>query len=346
MYRLMVVFAIVLSMTACAYSAYASSGIELPGSASGSLSSALGSQPDFPSGTGIVILQGAGTPTPVPPAGSATPLSVATPTPVRDTAALQVLLQRMVGYTYPGASGQEGQIYVGRLPDKMPVDLPLPDGNRVIGSVVRGEENIQIVLDAPQPPDRVLDFYRQRLSAAGWSTPDQPGGPSGGFVPPGIPNAVTFCQSRQGPVLFVSASAEPNQPTDVRLTLNTSKTQGSPCSQPPGGGPVTSQVIPRLVAPAGARQIEGGSGGSSTGSSYNSTTLVTDQSAMALAAFYGDQLTRAGWTKQDEGQSGPVAWSIWTARDKKGTTWKGLFFALDLPGTEPRHFVYVRVDVP
>jgi hypothetical protein len=346
MYRLMVVSAIVLSMTACAYSAYASSGMDRPVSASGSLSSALVNQPILQSGTGIVILQGAGTPTPGLPAGSATPPSMATPTPVRDTAALQVLLQRLVGYSYPGAPGPEAQIYVGRLPDKMPVDLPLPDGSRVIGSIVRGEESLQIVLDAPQPPDRVLDFYRQRLSAAGWSTPDQSGGPSGGFVPSGIPNGITFCQSRQGPALFVSASAEPNQPTDVRLTLNTSKTQGSPCSQQPSGGPATSQVIPRLLAPAGARQTEGGSGGSSTGSSYNSATLVTDQSAVELAAFYGDQLTQAGWTKQESGQSGPVAWSTWMARDKEGTTWKGLFFALDLPGTGPRHFVYVRVDMP
>jgi hypothetical protein len=47
----------------------------------------------------------------------------------------------------------------------------------------------------------------------------------------------------------------------------------------------------------------------------------------------------------DSGQSGQIAWSTWELRDKDGTSWKGLFFALDLPGTPPHRFVYVRVDM-
>ncbi len=290
--------------------------------------------------------QGAGTATAPSSTGSPTPTSAPTATPVADTATLQTLLQRMVGDSYPGAPSQEAQIYVGKLPDKLPIDLPLPDGSRVIGSVVRGEESIQIVLDASQAPDRVLDFYRQRMLAAGWSAQDQSAAPSGGFVPSSILTGLTLCQSRSGPSLFINASAESGQPTDVRLNLNTNKTQAYPCSPQPGGLSPTEQLLPRLVAPAGARQIEGGSGSSSTGSSYNSATLAIDQNAAALAAFYGDQLTQAGWTKQDSGQSGPVAWSTWDLPDKQRTSWKGLFFALDLPGTPPRRFVYVRVDMP
>jgi hypothetical protein len=72
---------------------------------------------------------------------------------------------------------------------------------------------------------------------------------------------------------------------------------------------------------------------------------VTDQSASTLAAFYGDQLAKAGWAKQDSGQSGAVAWSTWLVRDKDGKNWRGMFFALDLPGTPPQRFVYVRVDL-
>jgi hypothetical protein len=252
----------------------------------------------------------------------------------------------LVTYSYPGAPTQQTQIYVGKLPEKLPTDIPVPDGSRVIGSVVRGEESVQTVLDALQPPDGVLDFYRQRMQSAGWSAQDQSAAPSGGFVPSSLGSGLTFCQSRTGPSLFLNASAESGQPTDVRLTLNTNKTQAYPCSPQPGGVSPTEQLIPRLVAPVGARQIEGGSGGSSTGSSYNSATLAIDQNAAALAAFYGDQLTQAGWTKQDSGQSGPVSWSMWSLRDKQGTSWKGLFFALDLPGTPSRRFVYVRVDMP
>ena len=286
-------------------------------------------------------LQSAGTATP-----SLTPMvTVPTATPVADTATLQVLLQRLVGYSYPGAPTQQAQIYVGKLPEKLPVDIPLPDGSRVIGSVVRGDESIQIVLDASQRPDLVLDFYRQQMQAAGWSPQDQSATPSGGFVPPSLAAGVTYCQSRAGPALFINASADPGQTTDVRLTLNTSKTQGYPCSQQPGSGPISNQLIPRLVAPSGARQVEGGSGGSSNGSSYNTATYTTDQNAAMLASFYGDQLTQASWTKLDAGQSGPVSWSTWSLQDKQGTSWQGVFFALDLPGKPSRAFVYVRVDL-
>jgi hypothetical protein len=145
--------------------------------------------------------------------------------------------------------------------------------------------------------------------------------------------------------LSVNASADRGQPTDVRLNLNTSKTQGYPCFQQPGAGPMSNQLIPRLVAPSGAQQVEGGGGGSGSRSSYTTASYATDQSASALASFYGDQLTQAGWTKLDSGQSGQIAWSTWELRDKDGTSWKGLFFALDLPGIPSHRFVYVRVDM-
>lgn len=330
MHRLIIACAILLGMTAYAYSASASPW----------------NDPLSRGGSGIQDVQAAGTATPSLTTGSPTPTSMPTPTPVADTASMQVLLQRLLTYSYPGAPTQQTQIYVGKTPDRLPVDLPLPDGSRVIGSVVREGENIQIVLDAPLTPDRVLDFYRQRMQAAGWSAQDQPTAPGGGFVASSIPTGLTLCQSRSGPSLFVNASATSGQLADVRLTLNTNKTQAYSCSPQPGGQLGTEQLIPRLVAPAGARQIEGGSGGSSTGSSYNSATLAIDQNAAALATFYGDQLSQAGWTKQDSGQSGPLSWSTWSLQDKQGTSWKGLFFALDLWGAPSRRFVHVRVDMP
>ncbi len=295
-------------------------------------------------GQEILTFQGAATPTPLS-ASPASPGTPGTPTPVRDVTALQQLLQRLVGYSYPGAPSQEAQIYVGKLPEKMPVDIPLPEGSQVVGTVVRGEESIQIVLDTNNPPDRVLEFFRQQLSAAGWSTQDQSVGPSGGFVPSGISNEIILCKSIKGPSLFLSATSEKGAPTDVRLNLNTSKTQQYPCSQPRGAQSLAQSLMPRLVAPSGAQQNESGSGGSSTGSAYNNATILTDQKASELASFYGDQLAKAGWTKQDSGQSGPIAWSTWTLRDKDGANWKGLFFALDLPGTPSRRFVYLRIDM-
>jgi hypothetical protein len=73
------------------------------------------------------------------------------------------------------------RIFVGRLPEAMPVEIPLPDGLDVVGSLLREERNpyddpsVEIVLDASIPAEQVLSAYRERMSAAGWSEPERRG---------------------------------------------------------------------------------------------------------------------------------------------------------------------------
>jgi hypothetical protein len=46
--------------------------------------------------------------------------------------------------TYPNdPSTQNAQLLPGKLPDHLPVDVPFPEGSRVIGSLIRNPESIR-----------------------------------------------------------------------------------------------------------------------------------------------------------------------------------------------------------
>lgn len=93
------------------------------------------------------------------------------PTQMEDAAALRELAVRLLRVRFPGApeASDETQLLVGQVPADLPVELPLPLGSRVVGSLVRGNpRGISIVLDAAEPAEQVLEFYRERLSGAGW----------------------------------------------------------------------------------------------------------------------------------------------------------------------------------
>ncbi len=75
--------------------------------------------------------------------------------------------------TYPGSTElNDVQLLAGKLPENMPVDLPIPDGARIIGSEVQEDKGIYIVLDVPLMPDQALDFYREALPSQNWTETD------------------------------------------------------------------------------------------------------------------------------------------------------------------------------
>lgn len=259
------------------------------------------------------------------------------------------LVRRMFSFRYPGAPDPgEIQVLAGRLPEELPVELPMPDDAEVVGSVARGDENVEIVLDVPGEPESVLDAYEERLAAAGWSEPEFGGPPGGGFVPADGAFGSTFCRDGEEPYLTVSAFAlGDDDMSDVRLSLNSSSEGFTPCNERfAPGPPEISGLIPRLEAPRDATMLEGGEGGGGSDSWYSSSTLKTEMSAADLEEHYRAQLQDAGWDREDSGAGGPAAWSTWTFTDDDGDAWSGVFLALDLPAQEDTRFLYLRVQRP
>ena len=91
--------------------------------------------------------------------------------------------------TYPGGSRtQNAQLLPGQLPDLLPVDIPIPEGSRILGSLIRNPENIDMLLNAQLSPEQVLSFYRQGMEAKGWQTTEIYLPNRGGFMPSGSRN--------------------------------------------------------------------------------------------------------------------------------------------------------------
>ena len=255
----------------------------------------------------------------------------------------RALALRLLAPRFPGAPAPEQtSLFVGRLPDTLPVDIPIPNGAAVLGSLARSPQHTSIVLDVPLAPERVLDFYRERMEAAGWSEQEPFVNPSGGFAYVGRAQPTVFCRSPRGPALSVQANTAPTGLTDVRVDLNTDA-RNSPCAQRRRHGGM-QEIFPTLTPPSGARQIAGGGGGGSD-QAYTSANLEAELDLAAVADHYTRQLIDAGWTRDDAQGNGPVVWSAWTFRDEDSQGWRGLLFILREPGAPDHYFLYMRATL-
>jgi hypothetical protein len=270
------------------------------------------------------------------------------PTPMNE-AMLQDLVLRLA--IFPGDPRVENpQLLIGQLPQALPFELPLPERSRVLGTLVRSMEHVDIVLDSSLSPEEVLNFYKERMQAAGWQLLDFPARlRQGGFAHEAMLRAssqIIFCQGPRGPALTLYAFVGKKGLTDVRLNLNLSKQ--SPCMQlaqlnrqPLGIGMHT--LIPILMPPTGTRQMPQGGGGGFD-AAYSAATLETDSDLLTLSSHYIAQLEKAGWTRSDEGHDERLAWNTWTFQDENNEQYRGMFFVLKTSSTTGQYFLFVRIE--
>jgi len=268
-------------------------------------------------------------------------------TPGTNEALLHELVLRLS--VFPGdPRASNPQLLVGQLPGNL--DIPLPEGSRVLGCLIRSQEIVSIVLDSTLSPEAVLQFYKDRLTTAGWKEQGMLRPPHGGFVHSGLrglENRIVFCKGERGPAFTVNAFEGGNGATDVRIEVNSSS-EFSPCAQQNRMQRrmmhhTIQNLIPPLVPPKGAKQFSGGGGGGMD-SWHSSATLVADIELPELATHYTTQLAKGGWKLTGEGHDGPIAWSTWTFSDEQGEPWRGLFFILKVPGKEQSYILEARIN--
>ena len=264
-----------------------------------------------------------------------------------DPALLRALVAR-VAARYLGVGGPArapARLLVGQLPDHLPVPLPLPEGSRILGTLLRGQFGLTVFLDAPPAPDAVRAFFREQLAGAGWTMPpvNQAAPRPGGFLHVAAADGerLLFCHGPRGPALWLRADAAPDAPTAVQLELLTDA-RHSPCAPQPRA-PGLWPALPSLAAPPRAEQFAEG-GGSSTDLVQTHARLRTDRDPAAVAAHYAAQLDEAGWRRTDAGTAGPFAWSGWTFRDADGQEWRGLLTSLARPDRPGEFLLSLRAE--
>ncbi len=273
--------------------------------------------------------------------------------------ALRALAFRLAGEP---AAGAHAHLYAARLPDTLPVDIPIPDHSDIIGAIVVDQQpgapsssppHTRIFLDTPLSPLQIRAFYQDRLHAAEWTPAPSflpsNGGFWGGVDEGGDPNGVSdlFCRGQYGPSLSVNAGRVPGAPTQVLLQLDTQARPWmcAPVDEAPSR--TTFRRLPPLLLPPGAQPLRSWGGGSrgngeDTRGARSMTAIETSMDQQAVMAHCETQLETSGWVKQESRQDGPLTWSRWTFRGTDGEPWRGLLYVLALPAAA--HHYMLRLE--
>lgn len=226
------------------------------------------------------------------------------------------------------------QLVPGRLPEGLRVQLPLPEGARIVGSAIFGQEEVEILLDVPASPEQVLAFYWDQLVAWGWERLTTSGigpivGPYPGpsfHRPDGDPAVEVFCAGYRGPELHISAGALPERPTDVRLRLSATPFDSA------GHYPhYRAPDLPKLQPPPGAVVTGGGIWGIRGVGANPRRRVETSMSLEAIDRHYQQQLAGVGWHHGSGGRTAWVAWSTWAFQDVHGIPRRALLVILRRP---------------
>lgn len=65
------------------------------------------------------------------------------------------------------ASKQRPSFFIGRLPDNLPVGIPIPDSTRIVGSRPHGgspQSEVEVVLDADMTAEHAREAYRVAMT--------------------------------------------------------------------------------------------------------------------------------------------------------------------------------------
>jgi hypothetical protein len=227
------------------------------------------------------------------------------------------------------------RLFVGKIPENLPLELPVPEQTEVLGTLARNASTVDIVLESTLTAKEIQSFYRTRLTALGWQEPDEdlPYHP-GGFVrhpgpPPQMPDSflrhtITFCHDASGAGLAITVFPQEDHTTRVRLELALERYRNR-CAelarirqQAQGMMP---KLIPYLFPPPGAQQHSRSSGGGWR-EVDRAAVLTTTLGLQDVAEHYGEQLHRAGWTQTGQGVSGPLAWQTWHCISDEQQLWK------------------------
>lgn len=232
---------------------------------------------------------------------------------------------------------QDSQLWVGSLPDQLPVELPKLPNAQVMGSRSRKDrffDFLTIHLDTKESPEQVQAFYQAQLSVGGWTqaTVQKPRKPlpieqaSGDGKPQ---RSLHFCHSAQEMALTITTHSGTNSVTEINLTLTPSKNSQfcqTKKEQDLSVEEVSKQMLSQLktqlesqlklaaiAAPPGSQVFPLDSG------SLGDTLIRTSLDPQSLAEHYETQMRLTGWTYRDRGSDRNLSWSTWTTIDSQGT---------------------------
>jgi len=257
-----------------------------------------------------------------------------------DVAAVKEYFSRWLSPGTYGPADKDTTIWIGQLPEDVPLPLPIPESARIIGSMQGPYTALEILFDIDQPFEEVREFYRKALTADGWAAPESVS-PGGGFVD--APFEVDgYCLEKRDAYLTLSGRDVEGAPADVRLSVMM-PAEYTPCdAQAADQPPDAYRLLPALSAPSGVEMRSGGAG-SGDGYAEASAGLRTSLTPSDLLTGYNEQLAAAEWTLSSSQSAETFAWSTWTVPETDGQQWNGLLLILQTPPESGELFALLRV---
>lgn len=263
-----------------------------------------------------------------------------------DETLLKSFVERWMNLDYSGV-GAGATLLLGQLPKDLPLDLPLPEGARVIGSVTNEVlGGAQLYLTLPFTPTQAIAYLTAELADDSFQPLKFPDDALDVFKPATLPQQAMLCSEPLGVSLSIHTAQSPDDASQSDVVIALTTYQDDACKAmlyPQTDG---QKLLPSLIAPAGA-QIGGGSGGGSGGSNtsaYAQINISIDLSASELAEHYNALLRQAGWTLLKQSASDDVAWSSWQFEDERQRVWAGTLTVSRPPAQANAFSVELRIE--
>ncbi|BAZ36986.1 hypothetical protein NIES4101_29070 [Calothrix sp. NIES-4101] len=245
-------------------------------------------------------------------------------------------------------NGNETKVIVGKLPEKMPVKLPIPPASQILGSTVNENGSIQVVLDASGSVVQVTDFYQTQLHKFGWKVLEDEYQPYlyRGFVETRSPfgDYQNFCnQTNHSFSLGLSIRKGKESPSVVHMYVNPvgEKDDYYPCRKPSRVNYEENRVeMPILRAPLDT-EVSGKE--KDQDENQSEVILKTKLDSNKLANHYSQQLEKAGWKRIDSGESNSYYWTTWKLKDKEGISRQAIMSFAKVEGKPNQYFANLKI---
>lgn len=251
-------------------------------------------------------------------------------------------------------------VNIGDLPEDLPVEVPLSDNVKFVGSIARASFGMRgitdkhnfytIFLESDLPLNETQELYSQLLENEGWQAKSRSEFEAHGFDAGYNNNQFSsFCTEDDETFLELFTSKIDKNLTSLRLHVFTEPDFGmcmdmSEMSEFGGPmGPEAFMLIPALKAPSDALIQNSGGGGGGPYDAQSTARIKTNLGSKELLEHYNQQLEDSDWILLSQNNSDEEAWSKWSFNDDEGEKWIGFLVMLNL--SEESNSWYMTLQV-
>jgi hypothetical protein len=213
-------------------------------------------------------------------------------------------------------------------PPGLPEDFPMPEGCKILGSLIMSN-SWEVITEVPDVPAQAVKAYQNDTAALGWVKTWQ--SDSWGFTQD--PSVIVLEQPKTNQSLEIQAFCRGKSLTDLHLKLikdGTNYWRGVMRNSSP------------LIVPPEAKLLLAKQDEYCPGFSY--AILETEMDISSLSSIFVEQMAEGKWTCFEEVKDDDAYASRWNHHDKEEGNKTCILLVYELPGAPKRYLAFLKVD--